>query len=151
MNIEIFFDYSSCACIRASRKFKFKLKNDNSELSLTSFFLCLQISSILLVLEAAYIATKLSRTPVGSIESTRSTSTSISIDFIYSGWIRSVTRVMCVQLLWGLHRKRLFRGKLVIIIMSLSMRHILSIHHRCRWSSSFLRRFSVSFLFLDYS
>lgn len=78
----------------------------------------------------------------------------MSINFVYAWWIRSVTRILSIVLLWWCHRKWLFRGKLIIITLSLSLRMIcliiLSIHHGPRVvQSSFLRRFSVTLLFLD--
>jgi len=78
----------------------------------------------------------------------------MSINFVYAWWIRSVTRILSIVLLWWCHRKWLFGGKLIIIPLSLSLRMIcliiLSIHHGPRViQSSFHRRFSVTLLFLD--
>lgn len=77
-----------------------------------------------------------------------SASTSVSVDFVNSWWIGAVPWIVSIVLLWWCHRKWLFGGK-VIIPLPVGMGH-LSIHERS-WiiQSSFLRRFSISLLFLN--
>lgn len=101
------------------------------------------------VLKSSYIATQLSRTSVG-MNSRWSASTSVSVDFVNSWWIGAVPWIVSIVLLWWCHRKWLFGGK-IIITLPVRMGHV-SIHERT-WiiQSSFLRRFSISFLFLNNS
>jgi hypothetical protein len=78
----------------------------------------------------------------------------MSINFVNTRWIRSVTRIVSIILLRRRHREWLFRGKLIIITLSISVRLSSSIFtiHQWPWviQSLFLRRFSMTLLFLNY-